>query len=136
MSRLRPGGVTMAANEVTATEFVALARRSKAEEELASQLKLVGLPRPVREYKFAADRRWRFDFAWPTRMVALEVDGGVWIAGRHTRGQGFANDIEKLNHAVWAGWRVYRVTPEMVSDGRARALMERVLSDASQRERD
>jgi very-short-patch-repair endonuclease len=74
-------------------------------------LRSVGLPAPVREHRFHAVRRWRFDYAWPEQRVALEVDGGVWTGGRHTRGAGFIKDMEKLNAATIAGWRVVRVVP-------------------------
>jgi len=39
-------------------------------------------------------------------MLAVEVDGGTWTGGRHTRGAGFEADCEKLNAAVIAGFRV------------------------------
>jgi len=75
---------------------------------------LAGIPEPVAEFRFAAPRRWRFDWAWPEDMLALEVDGGVWTRGRHTRGSGFLRDIEKLNSAAIAGWSVLRTTPDHV----------------------
>lgn len=65
----------------------------------------------VREYKFHSVRRWRFDYAIPTYKIALEVEGGVWVNGRHTRPKGFLGDIEKYNMAAVKGWRVLRVTP-------------------------
>ena len=52
-------------------------------------------------------------------MVAVEVEGGVWTGGRHTRGKGFEADCEKYNAATERGWRVLRVTPKMIADGRA-----------------
>lgn len=63
------------------------------------------------EFRFHGTRRWRFDFALPTFKVAIEVEGGVWTAGRHTRPRGFLGDIEKYNAAAALGWRVLRVTP-------------------------
>ena len=74
-------------------------------------LRSVGLPAPVREHRFHPVRRWRFDYAWIDHKVALEVEGGVWTGGRHTRGAGFVGDLEKYNAAVVAGWRVVRVVP-------------------------
>ncbi len=65
----------------------------------------------VKEYKFHPERRWRFDYAIPEHKIALEVEGGVWTAGRHTRPQGFLGDIEKYNTATLMGWRVFRTTP-------------------------
>ncbi len=66
----------------------------------------------VKEYKFHPTRRWRFDYAVPEHKVALEVEGGVWTQGRHTRPKGFIGDIEKYNTATVMGWRVLRVTPD------------------------
>lgn len=65
----------------------------------------------VREYRFHPKRKWRFDYAAVQHKVALEVEGGVWTQGRHTRPKGFLNDIEKYNTATLLGWRVLRVTP-------------------------
>ena len=68
------------------------------------------LPAPEREYRFAPPRLWRFDFAWPTQFVAVELEGGKWTKGRHTRPKGFQADCEKYNAAAIAGWRVLRYT--------------------------
>jgi hypothetical protein len=88
-------------------------------------LEVRGLPRPEREWKFEAKRRWRFDYAWPERMIALEVEGGVWTGGRHTRGAGFLKDVEKYNRAAVLGWRLLRVTPDkLVSTGTFEMLRE------------
>jgi len=70
------------------------------------------VPLPAYEYRFASPRRWRFDYAWPKYLVALEVEGGVWIRGRHTRGSGFLKDMEKYNAAASRGWLVLRTTPK------------------------
>ncbi len=65
----------------------------------------------VREYRFHPKRMWRFDYAIPEHRIALEVEGGVWTRGRHTRPQGFLGDVEKYNAAALLGWRVFRTTP-------------------------
>ena len=65
----------------------------------------------VREYRFHPVRKWRFDYALPSCMVAVEVEGGVWTKGRHINPKGFLADIEKYNAATAMGWRVFRVTP-------------------------
>ena len=69
------------------------------------------LPRPVTEYRFHVTRLWRFDWAWPEEKVALEVEGGAWTRGRHTRGKGFVNDIEKYNYGALEGWLILRCVP-------------------------
>ena len=53
------------------------------------------VPPPVAEHRFAPPRRWRFDWAWPDHMLALEIEGAVWTGGRHTRGAGYLRDMEK-----------------------------------------
>lgn len=84
---------------------------------------------PVSEYRFAPPRRWRFDFAWPDHRLAVELEGGVWTGGRHTRASGYIADCDKYNAAVLAGWRVLRYTrahinqnPDMVLDQIKQAL--------------
>lgn len=91
--------------------------RSALEEGLNIELRHAGL-NPRRQHRFC-ERRWLFDFAWPDIKLAVEVDGGTWVGGRHTRPQGFAKDCEKLNRATMDGWRVLRYTGEMVRSGEA-----------------
>lgn len=70
-----------------------------------------GIAAPVAEHRFCEDRRWRFDYAWPDRHIALEVEGGIWTRGRHVRPQGFRGDMAKYNRAAAEGWVVLRVLP-------------------------
>lgn len=72
----------------------------------------------VKEYRFHPVRQWRFDYALPMQKVALEVEGGVWTQGRHTRPQGFLGDIEKYNTATVMGWRVVRCVPDDLMTGK------------------
>lgn len=65
----------------------------------------------VPEYRFLPDRQFRFDFAIPSLKIAVEVEGGVWTGGRHTRGKGFIRDMEKYNLAALRGWMVLRTVP-------------------------
>lgn len=80
----------------------------------------------VYEYRFHPTRKWRFDFADKSRRIAIEVEGGTWAGGRHTRGAGFEGDCEKYNEATRLGWKVYRFTSAMVYDDRAIEYMLRV----------
>lgn len=96
---------------------------------LAGQIALAGLPTPETEIRFHPSRRWRFDFGWPDRKLALEVDGATWTQGRHTRGAGVESDCEKFSEAAILGWRVLRVTTGMVASGAALTLIERALRD-------
>jgi very-short-patch-repair endonuclease len=99
-----------------------------AEDQCAYLLGAVKITGWEREFRFAPPRRWRFDFAWPKQMVALEIEGGTWVGGRHNRGAGYAQDLEKYNTATVLGWRLLRVTPEMVSDATVLSLIEALLA--------
>jgi hypothetical protein len=87
-----------------------------------------GLPRPVTELVFAKPRRWRFDYAWPQWMIALEVEGAVWTQGRHTRGSGFVKDMAKYNAAAVLGWRVVRCTPSTVTSPATIDMLRKLLT--------
>ncbi len=72
-----------------------------------------------REYQFHPERKWRLDFYVPLYNVGIEVEGGIHVGGRHTRGKGYESDCEKYNAAVLMGIRLLRFTTGMVMDGRA-----------------
>jgi very-short-patch-repair endonuclease len=96
---------------------------SKIEESLALQVRALGLPEPIREYRFAPPRRWRADFCWPDHWLIVECEGAVWTGGRHTRGAGFVADLEKYNAATAMGWRVLRFDKAAIASGEAMRLI-------------
>jgi Protein of unknown function (DUF559) len=71
------------------------------------------LPTATQEYRFIPDRAYRFDMAWPDKMLACEVDGGrnAPRGGKHASDA----DYEKLNSALLSGWRVLRFTTHQVT---------------------
>lgn len=83
----------------------------------------LGVGAIVREYVFHEERRWRFDWAIPAVHLACEVEGGIWSNGRHIRGKGYQNDLEKYNSAIVLGWNVFRFSTEDVLQGRARKFL-------------
>ena len=122
-------------------------------EQLLFQIKEARLPAPATnpqgstEYRFAAEvvgthkgvrkrlkerglQDWRFDMAWPEYMVALEIEGGGWVGGRHTRGKGFYGDMRKYHAAVCLRWQVYRCDVEMVRSGMAIEALRVLLGGA------
>lgn len=102
---------------------------SKAEELLLFQIKAAKLRLPVREYKFHPTRRWKFDFAYPMLRLAIEIEGGIWVGGRHNTGKGYSADCEKYNNAALLGWSILRFTTDMVKSGEALKMIESVLKD-------
>lgn len=103
--------------------------KSKWEQMLAFDLKAAGLVPFCREFVFAPPRRWRADFAYPDMRILIEVEGGTWSRGRHTRGKGYEADCEKYNAAALAGWLVLRFTANMVEDGRALEATEQAYKE-------
>lgn len=91
---------------------------SVGEETFAYHCRVNGLS-PVREFTFAAGRKYRFDFAFVGLKIGIEIEGGTWMNGRHSRGAGFERDCRKYNCAALDGWRVFRFTTLMVESGEA-----------------
>jgi len=106
-----------------------MTKRTALEDALAFQIKAAKLPTPEREYAFAKaiGRRWRFDFAWPERKVAAEVEGAIFVGGRHNRALGMMADMEKYNAAALLGWVVLRVAGPHVKSGEALEWIEGLL---------
>lgn len=104
-----------------------------AETLLEEQLRQAGIPF-TREFQFAKEwgRKWRADFFLPARdedvgggwreftpSILIEIDGGGYVAGRHSRGGGMEADCEKQSAAAILGYRVIRCTPRQVENGTA-----------------
>ncbi len=130
------------------------AESSKWESLFALHLQAEGLPPGVREHRFCADavgwldmppqerrkiplrrllrqaglRDFRFDFAWPDRKIAVEIDGAIAKGGRggHTSIKGYTDDRLKDCEAVILGWTVIRVTGHMVKTGYAINVLSRL----------
>lgn len=66
----------------------------------------------TQEYKFHDERKWRFDYAFIDQKVAIEINGGTYICGRHNRAGSVLKDYEKLNHAASNGWLVFQFIPQ------------------------
>jgi very-short-patch-repair endonuclease len=92
-----------------------------------AQLRASRLLLPESEVRFHPVRRWRFDFAWPELMLALEIDGGIYVRGRHVTPVGFRKDCEKLNTALTLGWRVLRVVPDHIKSGEALEWVQKMM---------
>lgn len=103
------------------------------------------------EVLFHPTRRWRFDLtvyrcatpvtALPDGLMeykafiahnqaplAVEIDGGGFAQGRHSRGLGIENDCAKYAEAMLRGWRILRVTPRQVKNGQAVKWVEQLLA--------
>ena len=91
------------------------------------------IPRPVAEHKFHPTRKWRFDWAWVDEMVALEINGGVFVQGKHSRGAGQLKDMEKWSEAAAMGWRIVHCTPKQLASSELYLLVRRCLATTTVR---
>jgi very-short-patch-repair endonuclease len=109
------------------------AMRERWENLLEAHLKLKGITGWEREHQFAQHlgRRWRFDFAFSALKLAVEVEGGEWVQGRHTQPRGFREDCDKYNAAAEAGWRVLRFVPAQVRSAEAVNQIQRIVDAGS-----
>ncbi len=125
-------------NEIPLAEFPEeLSPKKELSRGFQSILIQIGgdIPSPEPEYRFHPSRKWRFDFAWPRHLVAVELEGGVYgkhiychvcgtkqrarkkdgslgkpisLGGGHTRFHRFMSDKEKYNAAAMMGWMILR----------------------------
>ena len=99
---------------------------SEGESLLKMQLKALKIEFE-QEFKFHAKRKWRADFHITGKKLLVEVEGGIWSGGRHTRGKGYLGDMEKYNAATVMGYRVIRFSTEQVKSGLAIQQIEGVI---------
>lgn len=95
------------------------------------QIRAAGLPEPVREHVFDPRRKWRLDFAWPAYGLAVEVQGGAEMVGRHQRPAGFVEDCRKLATAAVLGWRILPLPTPIIRSGEGLELLRRALDAAA-----
>lgn len=79
------------------------------------------------EYKFHPNRKWRADFLITGTKILIEVEGGIWSGGRHTRGKGYIGDMEKYNSAAMMGFTILRFSTEQVKAGVAIKQIEHLV---------
>lgn len=97
---------------------------SKLAAQFEWMWKQLGGPPLLREHKFCPTRKWRADYCYLPKKVIIELEGGVWDGGRHTRGPGFINDIEKYNSATMLGYRVLRIATGGVVAARLQEMID------------
>jgi len=95
----------------------------------------VGVDMPVPEFRFAKPRLWRFDWAWPSRQVALEIEGGFFGGGKrcpvcgqyprkgHASVSRLKSDCDKYSFAAVLGWTVIRRWPDVLLGDTTRGLL-------------
>ncbi len=100
-------------------------------ELLLLQIRGAGLPPPELEVPFTGmtgKRKYRWDFAYPKDMVAVEYQGGTLTGGvGHTSISGMKRDQAKASEGAACGWRVLWVNAATVESGEALQWLEMAL---------
>lgn len=95
-------------------------KKSDLERAFLSQWRILApeLDPPEREITGACPpSNARLDFGFPEIKLGIEIHGGIWTSGRHTRGKGFWADRIKLRRAILNGWVVLEyVTNDVLDD--------------------
>lgn len=121
----------LGAAKTTTAKPKAVVPRVDKKALLIGQLTALQFPSWQTEFRFHGEREWRFDVCWPERKLACEVEGGLYVQGRHSRGQGAENDMQKYGEAFALGWRVLRVSPRLIKSGAAVRWLEIALRGAA-----
>jgi hypothetical protein len=107
----------------------AAANAAKLSAPLLLQIRMAQLDEGMSlEHVFHPTRKWRLDIAWPHKRLYVEIEGGVWTAGRHGRGAGIVADMEKQNAAVVLGWKPLRVAVNHITSGEAITWIRQALT--------
>ena len=86
-------------------------KKSQLEDPFAQWLSFKNI-KFVRQFRPFKERRFSCDFLLSDYNVIIEIEGGQWINGRHQRGTGYKNDIEKYNMITLAGYKILRLTTD------------------------
>ena len=124
-------GVTQRAKRVTP--------KHDSKAEFLQQVVFAGLPPLQPEVLFHPWRKFRFDFAYPDLLIAVEYQGGLYIGRQrgkndnsarsgHRSIAGVLRDIEKITEAQLLGWIVILIEPKSVRDGRALRWLENAVA--------
>lgn len=98
---------------------------SKLEERMLTLLtELAPEIAVVREYTAIEGRRFRFDFWLPDYAILIEVQGGTYNGGRHTRGVGMDADCEKSRLAQMLGYDVLCYTGKQITKENVQELVD------------
>ena len=87
-------------------------RQSSLERKFVTLWIAFGGPQLEYDQPFAPGRRWRADFIHRGAKVIVEIEG--W--GRHQRWLGYTEDCRKYNAALVLGYRVFRLTRDMIDN--------------------
>ena len=147
VSRARSSTVETLASQRDAGSTPAAPRKRKpayTEEQVRAWCVKHSLPEPLFELQFHPTRKWRFDialteiraakhsdgtedtdFSFQLRGVAIEIQGGIWVGGGHSRGAQMKKDWEKWMEAQRLGWKMaWREPKDLLTEDTAKIVLD------------
>ena len=120
---------TLAALQADARTEIAAALRQVETSPLAARFeglwRQLGGPELAREYRFHPARKWRADYCHTATKTIVELEGGIFSGGRHSRGgRSFLADIDKYNAAAMLGYTVLRLGTGQVDAAHVGEIVE------------
>lgn len=110
------------------------ATQPKLPSPLASRFeamwKAMGGPELTPEFRFSDTRKWRLDYFHAASMTAIELEGGIFCRGRHSRPKGMQGDCDKYNFAASIGIFVFRLTTGQVTQDRVQQILRTITTRA------
>lgn len=107
------------------------AKRSHLEVRWIREWERQGGPELIEEFMFHPTRKWRADFAHLESRLLIEIEGGAY-GGRHTRGKGFVEDLDKYASAWLHGYTVLRIGAHQVRGDMIRAVIGRIRNHSTE----
>lgn len=104
-----------------------LPQGSKWEIKFMNLWELCKGPKLEREYKFLEDRKFRFDFCYPSQRLAIEIEGRG-----HSKENRYNSDLEKYNLAAMHGWILHRLTSKLLTLDKIEEIIEFIQTKENQ----
>ena len=103
---------------------------SRLEKRFVALWRAAGGPPLETEVKFHPTRKWRADFAHADSRTLIEIEGGVFSGGRHTRGTGYVKDCEKYLAAWLLNYSVIRLTAPQLTPATVAEIARKLSPDS------
>jgi len=101
------------------------AQREKFTGSFEKLWKQCGGPALETEYRIPGQTRaFRFDYVHLESRTLIELDGGIYVAGRHSRAKGIQDACDKKNEAIQLGWDTFVLCTGIITEDRVRAIVE------------
>ena len=116
LKNLKLKGLKVDDNKINETKKpkIVIVKRSVEKDTIHAILDMLKLTNQIGDYvtehQFDHNRKYRFDWAIPSLMIAIEFEGIMSEKSRHTTKTGYSKDTEKYNLAAISGWIVLRYT--------------------------